>query len=141
MGLKARVLAAGTAKGTALVLGEPLSLWGGMDPASGVIIERRHPQHGVSLADRVVIMANARGSSSAASVLAEAARAGVAPAAIILGEPDLILAIGSVVAAELYGVPVPIVVLERGELSQIREGEPVRIGEDGQIRLGEEGLH
>ena len=109
----------------ALVLSEPLSLWGGMDPATGELTDVHHPQRGASLAGRVVVMPSGRGSSSSASVLAEAVRAGVAPAAILLGEPDLILAIGSAVAEELYGVRVPVVVLPAADLSTIVDGEPL----------------
>lgn len=109
----------------ALVLSEPLSLWGGMDPATGELIDAHHPQRGANLAGRVVIMASGRGSSSSASVLAEAVRAGTAPAAILLGEPDLILAIGSTVAEELYGIRVPIVVLPPAELAAVADGKPV----------------
>ena len=117
--------------GAALVLTEPLSLWGGMDPASGEVIDVRHPQRGARLSGRVVVMSAARGSSSSASVLAEAVRAGTAPLAIVLGEPDLILAIGSAVAEELYGVTVPVVVTEPATLAAIRDGDEVRIGPDG----------
>ena len=99
--------------GRALVLDEGLSLWGGMDPATGLLIDARHPQRGASLTGRIVVMPSGRGSSSSASVLAEAVRARTAPAAILLGEPDLILSIGAAVAEELYGVVVPIVVLAR----------------------------
>ena len=120
--------------GRALVLAEPLSLWGGMDPATGVLIDAHHPQRGASLAGRVVVMASGRGSSSSASVLAEAVRAGTTPAAILLGEPDLILAIGSAVAEELYGRSVPVVVLPPQALAAIRDGAGVVIGEDGVIR-------
>jgi hypothetical protein len=55
-----------------------------------------------------------RGSSSSSYVLAEAIRAGTAPAAIVLGEPDPIVALGAIVAAELYGVDVPVVVAAGG---------------------------
>jgi predicted aconitase with swiveling domain len=122
--------------GLALVLDEPLSLWGGMDPATGALIDARHPQRGVRLSARVVVMPSARGSSSSASVLAEAVRAGTAPAAIVLGEPDLILAIGAAVAEELYGVVVPVVVLDAGRLARIVEGAELRIGPGGEIRAG-----
>jgi predicted aconitase with swiveling domain len=115
----------------ALVLHDGLSLWGGMDPATGEVIDAHHPQRGVRLAGRAVVMPNARGSSSSASVLAEAVRAGTAPAAIVLGEPDLILAIGAAVAEELYGVSVPVVVLPSAELAAIADGAEVRIGPDG----------
>jgi predicted aconitase with swiveling domain len=119
--------------GQALVLDEGLSLWGGMDPGTGELIDARHPQRGASLSGRIVVMPSGRGSSSSASVLAEAVRAGTAPAAIILAEPDLILAIGSAVAEELYGVVVPVVVLAADEMASIRDGAAVRIGENGAV--------
>ena len=70
-----------------------------------------------------------RGSSSSASVLAEAVRAGTAPAAIILGEPDLILSIGSAVAEELYGKRVPVVVLPPDRIGAILDGQNVDLAE------------
>jgi predicted aconitase with swiveling domain len=120
--------------GRTLVLDEGLSLWGGMDPATGELIDPHHPQCGAHLAGRVLVMPSGRGSSSSASVLAEAVRAGTAPAAIVLAEPDLILAIGSAVAEELYGVLVPVVVKPRRELAQIPDGVDVRIGPRGGLR-------
>lgn len=115
----------------ALVLQDGLSLWGGMDAATGELIDAHHPQRGATLAGRVVVMPSARGSSSSASVLAEAVRAGTAPAAIVLGEPDLILAIGAAVAEELYRISVPVVVLPPADLAAIADGAEVRIGPDG----------
>ena len=129
--MSGRLIAPGRAGGTALVLDEPLSLWGGMDPATGGIVEPRHPQHGASVTGRVVVMPGARGSSSSASVLAEAVRAGTAPAAIILGEPDLILALGAAVAEELYGVRIPIVVMRPADLAKIPGGATVEVSSDG----------
>jgi len=105
-----------------------------MDPATGELIDTHHPQRGVNLTGRVVVMPSGRGSSSSASVLAEAVRAGAAPAAFVLGEPDLILAIGSAVAEELYGRVVPVVVLSPAEIVTIRDGAEVRIGPGGMIR-------
>ena len=116
--------------GRALLLTEPLSFWGGMDPASGELIDAHHPQRGANLADRVVVMPAARGSSSSASVLAESVRAGTAPVAILVGESDLILAIGSVVAEELYGQHVPVVVVTPEELAAIRDGEVIVLDGD-----------
>ena len=108
---EARTLVAGAARGEALVLDEPLSLWGGIDPATGMVIDVRHSQRGASIAGRVLFMASGRGSSSSSSVLAECVRAGTAPAAIVLAEPDPILALGAIVARELYGRTIPIVVV------------------------------
>ncbi len=120
-----------TTTARALVLTEGLSLWGGMDPATGELIDAHHPQRGANLAGRVVVMPSGRGSSSSASVLAEAVRAGTAPAAIVLGEPDLILAIGAEVAAELYGHRVPVLVAERTVLATIADGDELRVDADG----------
>ena len=125
--VKGRVLADGKAEGEALVLREPLSLWGGVDPESGVIIDARHPQRGSSIAGRVLVMPAVRGSSSSSSVLAETVRAGCGPAAILLGESDLILAVGAAVAEELYGKRVPIVWLQAADLAAIAEGASIRV--------------
>ena len=133
--MKARPLHPGTARGRALVLTEPLSLWGGLDPASGAIVDPHHPQHGSTVAGCLLVLPAARGSSSSSSVLAEAARAGLAPAAILLAEPDLILAVGAAVAQELYGVVIPVAVLPPEELAAIPEGAEVHIGPDGEVAL------
>ena len=117
-----------TVTARALVLTEPLSLWGGVEPTSGRVVDPHHPQRGAALAGRVVVMPAGRGSSSSASVLAELARGGVAPAAIVVGEADLVLPIGAVVAEELYGVRIPVVVRPPGELARIVDGALVRVG-------------
>src|SRR5262245_49125756 len=119
---EARTLVAGTARGAALVLDEPLSFWGGVGPATGDVIDVRHPQRGANVTGRVLIMPSGRGSSSSSSVLAECVRAGTAPAAIVLAERDPILALGAIVARELYGRTIPVVVaVEPG----IRTGDPI----------------
>lgn len=133
--MKGRVLADGAAEGAALRLDEPLSFWGGVDPASGEIIDVRHAQRGISVAGRVLVMPSVRGSSSSSSVLAEAVRAGCAPAAVLLGEPDLILAVGAAVAEELYGVRVPVLQLAIADLASIADGAKVAIGEGGAVTL------
>jgi hypothetical protein len=76
-----------------------------------------------------------RGSSSSASVLAEAVRARTAPAAFLLDEPDLILSIGSAVAEELYGVVVPVVVVEPEMRQRIVDGTELTVGPESSVRL------
>jgi predicted aconitase with swiveling domain len=106
----ARAYAAGRAHGPALVLSEPLSLWGGVDVASGRIIDRAHPQRGACITGSILVMPGGRGSSSSASILAECIRRGTGPAGILLATPDPILTVGAIVARALYGVELPIVV-------------------------------
>jgi predicted aconitase with swiveling domain len=102
---------AGRGQGRPLLLEEPLSFWGGYDAAAGRIVEASHPQHGQSLIGRVMLMASAKGSSSSSSVLAEAIRSGTGPAAIVMRERDLIVGLGCIVASELYGIHVPVLVV------------------------------
>ena len=58
-----------------------------------------------------MLMERAKGSSSSSSVLAEAIRNGTGPAAIVMRERDLIVGLGCIVASELYGLHVPVVVV------------------------------
>jgi predicted aconitase with swiveling domain len=104
------VLVAGSASGPALVLDEPLSFWGGLDPVTGEIVEANHPQRGRSVTGRILVMPSGRGSSSSATILAESIRLGTGPAGIVLAELDEIIVIGALVAAELYGTAMPVVV-------------------------------
>jgi predicted aconitase with swiveling domain len=133
---EARTLAPGRGQGPVVRLDEPLSLWGGMDPATGRLIDRRHPQFGANLAGCVLVMRSGRGSSSSSTVLAEATRAGTGPVAIVLVDPDPILALGSIVAAELYGTAIPIVVVQEPVHRAIPEGLSVTIvADDGVARV------
>jgi len=109
--MSAHCLVHGTATGPSLKLDDPLSFWGGFDSASGKVIDRFHPQHGACLSGAILFMARGRGSSSGASVLAEAIRLGTAPAAIILLDRDAIIATGALVAQMLYGKDCPVVAI------------------------------
>lgn len=108
-----RALVKGKTTAVPLVLTEPLSLWGGLDPHTGQIIDQRHTAVGQNVTGRILILPAGRGSSSASSILLEAVRAQTAPAAIITAEVDGILALGAVVAQEIYGVALPVVTLPR----------------------------
>lgn len=129
-----RVLLEGTAVGDALVLDEPLSFWGGVDPETGQVIDRRHPQAGAVVTGRILVMPAGRGSSSSSSVLAEAIRLGTGPAAIILAEPDGIVLVGAVVAEELYGTTCPVVVADAPTYATLSDAMEVEITPAG-IRI------
>lgn len=124
---KTRTLVPGSAAGQALKLDEPLSLWGGLDPETGAVIDQRHPQWGENLAGRILVMPAGKGSSSASSILLEAVRLGTAPAAILLAEPDAILALGAAVAREMYDQAPPVVVLDKPTYDRIRTGDRAAI--------------
>jgi predicted aconitase with swiveling domain len=136
---RGRTLAAGAGHGDVAALSEPLSLWGGMDPRTGTIIDPYHPQVGDSLAGRVVLMPSGRGSSSSSSILAEAIRAQTAPAAFILVRADPILALGAIVAAELYGRAVPVIEVDQAVYDHLAAGVHVTVeatSDGATIRFG-----
>ena len=111
MTIAGEALTPGQARGTTLVLDEPISFWGGVDENTGRVIDTHHPQSGASVTGTILVLRCGRGSSSSSSVLAECLRNGVGPAAIVLAEPDPILALGALVAGELYATEIPVVVL------------------------------
>ncbi len=131
----ARVLVGGEAGGPLLTLDEPLSFWGGLDSETGAIIDHHHPQFGRCLTGTVLAMRAGRGSSSASSVLAEAIRLGTAPAAIVLLETDEIIVIGSVVADELYGITMPVIVVDESAFEELRAAAHAVIRSDGSITI------
>ena len=130
-----RVLVAGTASGPVLVLDEPISFWGGFDPATGLVIDRRHPQEGTSISGTILVMETGRGSSSGSNGLAEAIRRGTAPAAIVMLEPDEILVIGALVATELYDITVPIVVVDETTFRSLRSGSQASLDSSGRLSV------
>jgi predicted aconitase with swiveling domain len=60
-------------------------------------------------------------------VLAESIRLGTGPAGIVLREPDEIVAIGALAAAELYGSSIPVVVASSDGYGSIRTGDRISL--------------
>ena len=52
--IQAECLLPGTAAGQVALLSAPLSLWGGFDLESGRICDANHPQHGMTIAGRIL---------------------------------------------------------------------------------------
>ncbi|MEZ4706911.1 MAG: DUF126 domain-containing protein [Caldilineaceae bacterium] len=125
--LSGQFLVPGEGEGLALVLPEPISLWGGLNPETGAIIDARHPRVGAIVTGRVLVLPGGRGSSSASSILLEAVRAGTAPAAILTLERDGILALGATVARAMYDVNPPVVVLHPDDYNKIEENQRIRV--------------
>jgi hypothetical protein len=115
-----RSLVSGEARGPALVLDEPLSFWGGVDPETGRVIDVHHPQLGFNVMGRVLVMPSGRGSSSSSSVLVESIHAGTGPVAIVMREPDPIIALGAIVVRELFGTRFPVVVVDAATYRSLR---------------------
>ena len=133
--IQGRTLVPGTAAGLLLVSPEPLSFWGGYDFQTGKIIDRRHPLSGQSAAGRILVVPFSRGSSTTTAVLLEAIKARTAPAAILTTHADTFFALASIVADEMYRLPIPIVVLGDGDYAGLASGAWAIVAENGQITM------
>jgi predicted aconitase with swiveling domain len=131
--VRGRVLVAGTGRGPLLRLRAPISFWGGVDPLTGLIADPRHPDHGASIAGQVLALPATVGSSSSSAVMLELLREGTAPAAILTGKADAILALGVVVAGELGHRCIPVLEVPSGRLDELTDGV-VEVTEDGRVR-------
>jgi len=133
--LAAKVVIDGSAEGRILRLGAPISFWGGIDPRTGLVIDARHPDRGRSIAGRVLCLPGMIGSSSASAVMLELLRVGLAPAALVFGETDAILALGVVVGRELGYRSIPVVELALAEQEKLPQEALARVREGGVIEL------
>ncbi len=134
---KARVLNPGEAGAQAMVLDEALSFWGGFDAQTGIIVDQHHPQKGSCVAGRFLVLPESRGSAGTPAGIAESIRRGVGPAAIALGKADVNVAVGAMVAAALYGVEIPVLVINEAQRAGLRSGDRVETDRDGHVRVGD----
>ena len=131
--VRGRVLVPGEADGPLLRLGAPISFWGGVNPATGRIVDPRHPDHGRCVAGTVLLVPEAVGSSSSSAIMLELLRGGVAPAAVLMGRADAILALGVVVARELGYAGIPVLEAPMEAFAGLPEGTRVRVYTDGRV--------
>ncbi|MBZ9765051.1 DUF126 domain-containing protein [Mesorhizobium sp. CA8] len=110
-----------------VVLEKPINLWGGLDPQDGTITDGAHPQRGQSIAGKVMILPGTHGSSSGASILIDAVRRGFGPAAIVVRRPDPQIAIASLLAGELYGIPLPVKVATAEDYSRLEKQHSINL--------------
>lgn len=109
--VQGRPLAWGRGQGRLLTAAVGLSFWGGVDPVSGVVIDRHHPLAGERLAGRVLAIPGGRGSCTGSGVLLELILNGSAPAAIVVSEREAILTMGALVGDMVFERSLPVVQL------------------------------
>jgi predicted aconitase with swiveling domain len=94
---RGRGIVPGRAEGEALVSHETISGWGGIDPATGTIIERRHELFGACFAGKVLIFPGAKGSSGWSGFFQATRLLGTAPLAMVFTVLSTKSALGAVV--------------------------------------------
>ena len=123
----------GEASAPVLLCRQPLSLWGGIDPETGRIIDHRHDRFGETVIGNILAIPSEKGSSTGSAVLLELLRTGKAPVAIMTCHPAPILALGAFIAAELYDIRIPVLQLAEADFGALQDGEALRIDADGAV--------
>lgn len=88
----------GRVEGQVLVSSMGISFFGGVDPATGQIVERGHPLEGQSIAGKVLVFPTGKGSTVGSYTLYQLKHNGKAPLAIINTECEPITAVGCIIA-------------------------------------------
>jgi predicted aconitase with swiveling domain len=133
-------IAPGLARGEVLVTSEPISFWGGVDPASGRIIDPRLELFGQTVCGKVLAFPYGKGSSTTSLIILELLQVGKAPAAIINVHTEPILATGPVVSRIFFGRNLPMITLAETDFKLLRTGQQVSVNADnGVVRIENQG--
>jgi predicted aconitase with swiveling domain len=117
--LKGRRIVEGHCRAQALVSTKPISFLGGVDPASGKIIDKNHDLYGECINDRVLCFPHGHGSTVGSYVLYSLAKKKLAPKAIVNQTADPVVVVGAIIA--------DIPMIDRVDIKQIRKGDLVEV--------------
>jgi predicted aconitase with swiveling domain len=96
-----------------------ISFFGGIDPNTGVVVEKGHELFGQSVAGKVLVFPTGKGSTVGSYTLYRLKKNGVAPTAILNAECEPITAVGCIISE------IPCV--DQLNLSSLSSGLNVRI--------------
>jgi len=119
MKLKGRKIFKGTAKAEALVSTEGISFYGGVDPDTGLVVEKDHPLEGKSISGKILVFPQGKGSTVGSYTMYRLKKNGKAPAAIINKECDPIIAVGAIISE--------IPAVDKIDIAKIKDGSIVEI--------------
>ena len=124
--LQGRKIYQGTAQGEALVTSLGISFFGGVDPDTGIVVEKGHHLEGQSISGKVLVFPTGKGSTVGSYTLYRLKRNGVAPIAIVNAQCETITAVGCIIAEIPCVDQVPIEQLKTGALLKI-DGEQGKV--------------
>ena len=132
MEIRARSIARGKAGGEALISPAPIGFLGGVDPATGNVMEKGHPLEGRCVAGKVLVFPSGKGSTVGSYVMLQLAKNGKAPAAIINVSAEPIIAVGAIISR------IPMVDrAEKDVYTILKDGQKVTVdGDKGLILIG-----
>lgn len=127
--LRGRCITHGTAQGEALVSTQSISFFGGVDPETGVVVERGHPLEGQCIAGKILVFPSGKGSTVGSYTLYRLKKNGLAPLAILNAECETIIAVGCIIAEIPCVDKLPIHEIFPSSLVRI-DGDEIYIGEN-----------
>ncbi len=119
MELRGRIISRGKAQGEALSTLQPISFYGGVDPDTGIIIEKGHDLQGKTVEGKILVFPNGKGSTVGSYTLYRMKKNGKAPAGIVNRECETVVAVGAIISE------IPCV--DQIDISKIRTGDFVQI--------------
>jgi predicted aconitase with swiveling domain len=120
--LKGRIIYKGKAEAEALVTTMPISFYGGVDPNTGVVIEKGHELNGLSIKGKVLVFPQGKGSTVGSYTLYRLKKNGAAPAAMVNKETETIVAVGAIISE------IPFV--DKVDVSKFKTGSKVTVEND-----------
>ena len=120
--LQGRKIYRGRVRGEALVTSMGISFFGGVDPESGMIVERGHQLEGESIAGKILVFPSGKGSTVGSYTLYRLKLNRNAPLAIINEECETITAVGCIMAEIPCVDQIPISKIQTGWLLEV-DGE------------------
>ncbi len=129
--LKAHKVAKGKAAGEALVSKAPVSFLGGINPETGIVVEKGHEIEGKSVSGKILVFPVGKGSTAGSFQVYELACCKKAPRAIINLRADPVIAVGAIISN------IPMVDrLDRNPVEAIKTGDFVEVDADqGIVRV------
>jgi len=122
MEMKGRIIFKGKVKGEALVTTQPISFYGGVDPETGVIVEKDHELEGKNIKDKILVFPNGKGSTVGSYGIYRMKKNNVAPTGMINKECETIVAVGVIISE------IPCV--DKVDISKIKTGKILEINGD-----------
>jgi uncharacterized protein len=125
--LKGRIIYKGKAEGEALVTSQPISFYGGVDPNTGVVIEKGHELQGQSVKGKILVFPQGKGSTVGSYTLYRLKKNGAAPAGLINRECETIIAVGAIISE--------IPTVDKIDINKLKTGSKVKI-EGDRVTIG-----
>ena len=119
MKLNGRVIFPGEVVAEALVTQMKISFYGGVDPESGIILEKGHELEGKCISGKILVFPTGKGSTVGSYTLYRLKLNGKSPAAIINAESDPITAVGCIISEIPCIDQIPIERLQSGNVLKI----------------------